>query len=116
MSVIRHTLTALVAIILLAGCQEDSTDASGANAQVPDILAPQRTACEKEGGNWGRVPGRDAFVCYKITRDANTPCRTEQDCEGLCLARSRTCAPATPFFGCHEVLSSSGMRQTRCVE
>ena len=116
MSAIRRILTVLALSVLLAGCQEDGTETSDADAAIPDILAPQRAACEKDGGRWGSVPGRDAFVCYMITRDANQPCKTERDCEGLCLARSRTCAPQTPFFGCHEVISSSGLRQTICTE
>ena len=116
MSAIRRTMTVVVMSVLLAGCQEDGSDADAADPDIPSALAPQRAACEKDGGRWGKVPGRDAFVCYRITRDANQPCQTERDCEGLCLARSRTCAPQTPFFGCHEVLSSSGVRQTLCTE
>ncbi len=116
MSAIRRTMTVVVMSVLLAGCQEDGSDAEAADPDIPRALAPQRAACEKDGGRWGKVPGRDAFVCYRITRDANQPCRSERDCEGLCLARSRTCAPQTPFFGCHEVLSSSGVRQTLCTE
>ena len=116
MSAIRRTMTVVVMSVLLAGCQEDGSDADAADPDIPGALAPQRAACEKDGGRWGKVPGRDAFVCYRITRDANQPCQSERDCEGLCLARSRTCAPQTPFFGCHEVLSSSGVRQTLCTE
>ncbi len=118
MSAIRRTVTVLVASVLLAGCQEDGSDAEAdaAVAEIPNILAPQRAACEKDGGRWGKVPGRESFACYRVTRDANKPCATERDCEGLCLARSRTCSPQTPFFGCHEVLSSSGVRQTLCIE
>ncbi len=116
MSAVRRIVTVIVMSVLLAGCQEDGSDADSTDADIPSALAPQRAACEKDGGRWGKVPGRDAFVCYRITRDANQPCQSERDCEGLCLARSRTCAPQTPFFGCHEVLSSSGVRQTLCTE
>ncbi len=118
MSAIRRLMTVLVLSVLLAGCQEDTSDtgAGAAASDLPVALAPQRAACEKDGGRWGSVPGRDAFACYRITRDANKTCETERDCEGLCLARSRTCSPQTPFFGCHEVLSSSGVRQTLCIE
>lgn len=116
MSAIRHILTVLVLSVLLAGCQEGDSDAADADTTIPDILAPQRAACERDGGRWGSVPNRDAFVCYYITRDANQLCRSKRDCEGLCLARSRTCAPQTPFFGCHEVLTNNGTRQTQCIE
>lgn len=116
MSAIRRTMTVVVMSVLLAGCQEDGSDADTTNSDIPGALAPLRAACEKDDGRWGKVPGRNAFACYRITRDANKPCQSERDCEGLCLARSRTCAPQTPFFGCHEVLSSSGVRQTLCTE
>ena len=118
MSAIRHVVTVLILGMVLAGCEEDATAASDADAEatIPDILAPQRAACEKDGGRWGRVPGRDTFVCYRQTRDANRPCETKRDCEGLCLARSRTCAPQVPFYGCHEVIAANGVRQTLCIE
>ncbi|MCG6884665.1 MAG: hypothetical protein LJE62_13010 [Silicimonas sp.] len=116
MSAIRHVVTVLLLSFLLAGCQEDTADASAATADIPEILTPFRTACEKDGGRWGKVRGSDRFTCYKTTRDANKPCDSGLDCDGLCLARSRTCAPVTPFFGCHEVLSKSGLRQTLCTQ
>jgi len=118
MSAIRHVVTVVLLGMALAGCEEDanaSTDAA-ASTDVPSILIPQREACEKDGGTWGGVPGRDAFTCYRQTRDANKPCTKASDCQGFCLARSRTCAPQTPFFGCHEILSASGARQTICTE
>lgn len=118
MSAIRRSMTVLVASVLLAGCQEDGLTASGSDTDVtaPAILSPQQTACQRDGGRWGRVPGRDAFVCYQTTSDANQFCSTKRDCEGVCLARSRTCAPQTPLFGCHEVINASGLRQTLCIE
>lgn len=114
MSALRHVLTVLVMSVLLAGCQEDGSETS--DGEVPELLNPLRVECEKSGGRWGSVPGRDSYTCYHQTRDAHKPCSTERDCEGVCLARSRTCAPQTPLFGCHEVISSSGLRQTMCRE
>lgn len=117
MSAIRRVMTVFVSIVLLAGCQADGTQTSASDDDdIPSILSPQRDACEKDGGRWGRVPNSENFVCYRITRDANMRCSAKSDCEGLCLARSRTCAPQTPLYGCHEVLSSSGQRQTLCIE
>lgn len=116
MSDIRHFLTVSLSILLLAAFQEDDAETASSDADVPDILAPQRAACEEDGGRWGAVPGTITFTCFRITKDANQPCETERDCEGLCLARSRTCAPQKPFFGCHEILSASGLRQTICTQ
>ncbi len=119
MSAIRRVMTVLVLGVVLAGCQQDGSEDSESEAalsDVPEILAPQRAACERDGGQWGKVPNRETFVCYRITRDANRGCSNKRDCEGLCLARSRTCAPQVPLYGCHEVLNASGLRQTLCIE
>lgn len=116
MSAIRHGLTVLVLSVVLTGCQEDIDETSGSDPDIPAILAPQKAACEDDGGRWGKVPNSDRFVCYRVTKDANERCDSKRDCEGLCLARSRTCAPQTPLFGCHEVISASGIRQTLCTE
>ena len=116
MSAIRHGLTVLVLSLVLTGCPEDGEDTSANDPDIPAILAPQKAACEKDGGRWGKVPNRDTFVCYRMTKDANEPCDSKRDCEGVCLARSRTCAPQIPLFGCNEVISASGIRQTLCTE
>ncbi|MEE4121098.1 MAG: hypothetical protein V2I65_19030 [Paracoccaceae bacterium] len=80
-------------------------------------FAAARAACEKEGGRFGRAPGGgEARICFRTPRDANAPCRTGADCEGACLARSRTCAPILPLLGCHDVILSNGLRATECVQ
>ncbi len=114
MSALRQVLTVLLISVLLAGCQEDGAESS--DAEIPELLNPLRVECEKSGGRWGTVRGRDTYACFHQTRDANKSCDNESDCEGMCLARSRTCTPQIPLFGCHEVISSSGLRQTRCIE
>lgn len=116
MSATRRILTAVLFGVLLAGCQEDGPNTPDSQSVFPDLLAEQRESCERRGGRWGLALGKTVYVCYRDTRDANKSCTRETDCEGLCLARSRTCSPIEPFFGCHEVLNSRGLRQTRCVE
>jgi hypothetical protein len=69
------------------------TDIQGKN---PPKSEAQR-ACESRGGLWARG-------------------RSKADCQGQCLARSMTCAPALPMFGCHEVVERSGMRVTLCID
>ena len=80
-----------------------------------DAIAAEAARCSDTGVNWGRAPS-GGFVCYRPTRDANRACTRDSDCQGFCLARSRTCAPVTPFFGCHEVLTSLGARATVCTD
>jgi len=116
MSAIRRVMTVVLCSFLLLGCQEDGNAVSESETAVPDILAVERTACERRGGNWALTPNKTTFTCFRQTRDANQRCSGEDDCQGHCLARSQTCAPIEPLFGCNEILTSDGVRQTLCVE
>lgn len=117
MSALRHILTVVLCGFLLGACQEDGAAVSESETDgVPSLLAVEQRACERSGGNWALTPSRNTFTCFRQTSDANRPCLSADACDGLCLARSRTCAPVTPLFGCHEILTSEGVRQTRCLE
>ncbi len=116
MLALRRVLSTFFCFVLLAACQEDGPEAPANLSVFPDLLTEQRESCEQSGGRWGLALGKTVYVCYRETRDANKSCLRESECEGLCLARSRTCSPIQPFYGCHEVLNSRGLRQTRCVE
>lgn len=115
MSAIRRIMTVFLTVSALAACQEDG-GAVESDGAAPDFLAQQRAACEKVGGRFGRSANGFTFVCYRQMSDANQPCASADDCDGLCLARSRTCSPVEPFYGCHEIISSGGFRQTQCIE
>ena len=115
MGALRLGLVAIGCLVFLTACQEDGL--SSTNPTVgPDLFAQARQSCERSGGRWGAAVGKSFFVCYRNMRDAGKSCRVESDCQGLCLARSMTCSPIEPFFGCHEVIGSNGLRQTRCVD
>jgi hypothetical protein len=110
-------LTLCLGATLLIACEEEERAGDiAAGTFDPGLADRQRGLCEAEGGRWGVGGSANRFVCYTTTKDANQQCSTSGDCEGHCLARSRTCAPFTPFFGCHEVLDSGGARQTLCLE
>lgn len=81
-----------------------------------DLIASERAACEADGGRWGAGGLTGTMVCYRETKDAGQTCSQSSDCEGLCLARSRSCSPVTPLFGCYEVLGSGGLRSTLCID
>lgn len=110
----RFTFLALC--LGLAACQTDDpqTD-SGLSNYDPNLVEIQRTSCEAEGGQFqgGEESGR--YICYQTTKDANTSCSQASDCEAGCLARSRTCAPIKPMFGCHEFIGSSGLIEEVCL-
>jgi hypothetical protein len=73
-------------------------------------------ACEKRGGSYVTVSTGGAFTCQFSTKDAGKSCSKSGDCEGVCLARSRSCAPINPLFGCNEVLQDDGRRMSLCIE
>jgi len=117
MSAIRRGVTFVLCALALAACQEDGPRASGTqNVASPDFFEKDRLACEKQGGHWGAGASDKFFLCYRQTRDANKECSKASDCDGLCLARSRTCAPYTPLYGCQEVLTDNGQQATQCIE
>ena len=105
----------VIVLATLGACQFEEAP-SEFETISPDITARERFLCEERGGRFGERPLTGGFVCYERTRDANQQCSTANDCEGLCLARSRSCAPIKPFFGCHEVLTASGAQATLCLD
>ncbi len=83
-------------------------------AEAPVVIkSPEQLACEKRGGRWASVGGGRS--CLKVTRDSGKRCTKKSDCQGQCLARSGTCAPVDPMFGCNEVLTPNGLMVTECL-
>ena len=86
-------------------------------AAVPEEeKSAARIACEKKGDLWAKAGNSSAHTCVKRTRDSGKRCTRGTQCEGLCLARSGTCAPFTPLFGCNEILQDDGRRVTLCLD
>ncbi|MEL7343560.1 MAG: hypothetical protein AAFN59_01715 [Pseudomonadota bacterium] len=114
----RNTVILLaVAIFSLAACEPEEEAASADNAfATVDRFAAAQASCREDGGRWGRGGAAQQFVCYQPTPDANASCAAQTDCATLCLARSRTCAPEAPLFGCHEVLTNRGFPATICID
>jgi hypothetical protein len=79
------------------------------------VKSPSQIACEKTGGRFAKAGNSTTFVCARETRVGGKSCRRETDCEGLCLARSRSCSPITPVLGCQESPTQDGLRVTECV-
>lgn len=89
---------------------------------VPETTEPQapQTAqqllCAKARGQWLSAGETGAFYCATLTRDSGRQCRKKGDCQGQCLARSGTCAPITPLYGCNDVLEKDGREVTLCID
>ena len=101
----------LLLLPLLTTCNEQGLEPAGEGKVVS-----QEAACVADGGTWGEAGASGLMICYRPTRDGGEACTSGSDCQGFCLARSRTCAPVRPLFGCNEVLGSSGVASTVCVE
>ena len=113
----RMALASLAALFLVSGCNPlDRTPEPTAPQGTPEYLQQQQQICEAEGGTFGTGPGGATRVCFIEPEDANQPCSSARDCDGLCLARSRTCAPIKPLFGCHEALLDNGRPATVCLD
>ena len=81
---------------------------------VPDPKSDKQLACEGKKGQWVRVGTLKA--CVFPTRDSGKRCDRESQCDGVCLARSGTCSPVKPLYGCNEVFQDNGARVTECLE
>lgn len=85
-------------------------------APPPPPKPPQQIACEKKGGQWAIAGQSGIKTCLARTRDSGKRCTRGTQCQGECLARSNTCAPYTPLFGCNEILQDDGRRVTLCID
>lgn len=75
-------------------------------------MAELTQSCERSGGRI--VSAGKGKTCLHDTRDAGKQCTRATECESDCLARSGTCAPARPMFGCNEILMNEGQRAMLC--
>jgi hypothetical protein len=81
----------------------------------PEPKSEAQLACERRNGTWTSA-GKGFKSCVFRTRDGGKTCRKETDCDGLCLARSGSCAPYKPLFGCNDILDSMGRKVTLCID
>jgi hypothetical protein len=105
--------TSAEAARLFAGAWAAETPA--APPQPEAVKSPGQIACGKTGGRFAMAGNSTRFVRARETRVGGKSCRRETDCEGFCLARSRSCSPITPVLGCQESLTRDGLRVTKCV-
>jgi len=80
------------------------------------VKSPQRLACEKQGGDFVIVGNSGAMACQSGTKDAGKTCNSSDECDGSCLARSRSCAPVKPLFGCNDILEAGSRLVSLCIE
>jgi hypothetical protein len=83
---------------------------------APPPASPEEARCIRSGGTWATAGQSGAKACVKLTRDGGKACTRQSQCEGFCLARSGTCAPITPMFGCNDILQDDGREVTLCLD
>ncbi|MGO4851239.1 hypothetical protein [Phaeovulum sp. W22_SRMD_FR3] len=103
----------LALVLALAACRQSPPAPAPVGAARVQM---ERTACEKGGGIYRSLGSSGGLFCQSVPKDAGRSCQRASDCESACLARSNTCAPFKPLVGCNEILTSSGLRVTECVE
>jgi hypothetical protein len=108
----RRAALVLLAALALAGCRESAAPAP--EPLLPDLLEQATRDCTRQGGRMVSGGFAGAMTCQRDMPDAGRQCTKAGDCQGDCLARSGTCAPVSPLFGCNEILLANGQRATLC--
>lgn len=98
--------------VLLAGCTEEPP----AVTQGKPLSPAERAECLASGGSAGRGGLVPDEVCFRPLKDAGKVCTKAADCEGVCLADTKTCSKVTPMFGCYEFLDEQGRQLAICVD
>ena len=108
---------ALFCLLALSGCKPAPENPyPGAENFGPQLLERLRSECTARGGAFAPGGKSGGLVCRTTPVDAGKSCAKQTDCTTQCLARSRTCAPLEPLFGCNEVLTSEGAAVTLCID
>ncbi|WRH64025.1 MAG: hypothetical protein RSE12_06745 [Fuscovulum sp.] len=95
---------------------EIAAPAEAAPAISETLKSASQIACEDDGGTWARAGAGGGMSCVRQTRDGGKQCDSKTECQGECLARSRTCAPIQPLFGCNAVLMDNGAEVSLCID
>ncbi|RPE70983.1 hypothetical protein EDD53_0096 [Pacificibacter maritimus] len=111
---------ALGLMVTLMGCMPDNEASAplgyGLAGYDPNAEVRAEESCLARGGTYGTGGAAGLKVCYETPKDAGKSCSKSTDCESQCLARSKSCAPLKPVFGCSSILDSLGREVTLCTD
>lgn len=79
------------------------------------VQAQQKLECLEAGGRWGRGGLMGLSHCFPNYSDGGKACNSASDCQGMCMADTRTCA-ATFSFGCLSYLNDAGVAEEICID
>lgn len=107
----------IVSVVALAACQPETQEESGLPNYSADGGDLARVQCTIDGGRWAKGGADGGFLCLRVPKDGGKTCEKSTDCStNICLARSRTCAPVAPLFGCNDIIGRDGRVATMCLE
>ena len=109
----RRAALILFAALALSACRE-APETTAPGIPPSDALEQATRECTRSGGQMVNAGITNAKVCLRDMPDSGKQCRKAGDCQGDCLARSGTCAPVKPLFGCNEILMDNGQRAVLC--
>lgn len=112
----RALILAVAGLLLSCQMTKDKEPDSGLQGYSPNAAATERAACEARGGNYTKAGLSGGLICIETTRDGGKACSAGTQCEGQCLARSNSCAPIKPLFGCNDIITDSGGKATVCID
>ncbi|MCC7320169.1 MAG: hypothetical protein IT542_04225 [Rubellimicrobium sp.] len=107
------TLAAIAAVATLSACLPPGEAGADDGPVMPEA---DRAACLAAGGRIGTGGLFPGELCFRPMPDAGQSCTRAGDCEGLCLAETRTCAPVSPMFGCIAQLDAEGREVVICMD
>jgi len=79
------------------------------------VLAQQKAECLEAGGRWGRGGILALEQCFPTYSDGGKSCNRESDCQGMCMADTRTCAQSFSY-GCLSYLNDDGKAEEICID
>lgn len=114
-----------VLVMVLGACS-----AAGAHKTSGPLVVERETpttakACAAQGGTWKRMGLVGSWQCELRLSDGGKSCRSNADCQGVCLAPqgaqpgqklSGQCAAVTPLYGCFARVSAGEAEPMLCVD
>jgi len=79
------------------------------------LLAQQKVECLEAGGTWGRGGILGLEQCFPNYSDGGKSCNRDSDCQGMCMADTRSCAPSFSY-GCLSYLNDEGKVEEICID
>lgn len=112
MTLQSKALMLLAGVFLAGGLSACITSQDNDEASA---LAQQKASCLEAGGRWGRGGILGLEQCFPSYSDGGKSCNRDSDCQGMCLADTRSCAKSFSY-GCQSYLNDDGVVEEICID